>query len=266
MSELAARGKITLSRVVAGCVVVGLVAGTALVERNSARSSEMLGDISLVGEFQSAADTFHSKYGYLPGDIPAALAAQLRLTPRDGGDGRGNGNGRVEGMDYSSNHVSGTIQTGEPLFFWEDLSAALLIKGKFESAPDTGIETDVNGTNIREYLPAVHIGKGNYFYIYSDDHANYLGMSAVTKIEAPTGTLVSQPGLTVQEAYEISKKMDDPYPLTGKVVAKFVNRGIQSAPFATAASPDTCYDTTSKQFSIRQNEGRGMNCALSFEF
>jgi hypothetical protein len=148
-------------------------------------------------------------------------------------------------------------------------------------------------------LPAAKLGQGNYIYVYSGgngfppawqgDNINYYGLSAVFYTdEDGFGDPGSNAGLTVAQAYQIDKKTDDSYPTSGRVSAKFIdyqsgngvtwggayNNGCCAEPSDTTAkagSATTCYDNNGtagqpQHYSMSQNSGAGVNCALSFMF
>jgi hypothetical protein len=81
----------------------------------------------------------------------------------------------------------------------------------------------------------------------------------------------SNPGLTVNQAYSMDKKIDDGLPMTGNVLALYVDQtafggcGVGNSPNNSSASTSTCFDTTSGNYSVTQNNGNGLNCALSFK-
>ncbi len=77
-------------------------------------------------------------------------------------------------------------------------------------------------------------------------------------------------------------KIDDGYPQTGNVTATYLNwdaiawagtGDIAVSPYTTATpgSSTTCFDNGNtagqpQQYSMEQNNGAGVNCALSFRF
>lgn len=70
-------------------------------------------------------------------------------------------------------------------------------------------------------------------------------------------------------AYNMDKKTDDVLPASGRVQAVYLNAGGPTAipaPNAATPSSSTCYDTTSNQYSVSQNNGAGVNCVLSSRF
>ena len=253
--RLVKMGNFTLAQIVTALVALGLILGTILLFHRSAKMGIVQADMVEVEKYKIAATSFRTKYNYFPGDMPAALAAQLRLVPREGGVGRGDGNHIIEGHVYSTGQATGTVQTGEPLFFWEDLHFTGYIKEVFDIAADREPVSNSTPTKTEDYLPKANMGKDNYIYVYSDNKQNYLGISAGVKIDPVLGNLVSNPGLTAEEAYKIDKKIDDGMPNTGKIIARFVNGTAQNAPLE-------CFDKNASHYT---DSGKAeTSCALSF--
>lgn len=257
------RTGITLLGLVILLVIVALGIGMAMMQYSALRTSEIRTGLSEIEKYQSATRMFREKYGYLPGDVPGGLAGQLKFTSRGGAQGRGDGNGLVEGYAYLGGQARGTIQTGEPLFFWEDLYSALLIKEPFTRATDMGLDSDVTA-DIADYLPEAHMGLADFIYVYSDKGTNYYGVSAVTKIDGTSGDLSSHAGLTAKEAYAIDRKLDDGIANSGRVMAHYVNVGVQDT---SSAMPTFafCYDAASGRYS-QSAASQDISCALSFAF
>jgi hypothetical protein len=112
------------------------------------------------------------------------------------------------------------------------------------------------------------------------------------------GWMASAPALTVSEAYNIDNKIDDGLPQSGAVIALYVgyppsccgdtstpwaagggNRGAGTVAgvgvsvvttVATPGSTTTCFDNGNivgvQKYSVSQNNGAGINCALSVQF
>ena len=158
------------------------------------------------------------------------------------------------------------------------------------------------GAQMALYLPTAKIGLGNYIYVWSGgwgaaswpaaipDGKNYFGLSAITALDE--WEILSNAGLTVAEAYNIDTKIDDGLPQSGKVMAMYLDNShgnivewaagggnmgaYNGSPYdgpttaATPGSPTTCYDngsvTGTQHYSMEQNNGAGINCALSVQF
>jgi prepilin-type N-terminal cleavage/methylation domain-containing protein len=268
-------------------VIIGLIVGGVLVGQSLISAAAVRAQITQIEKFNTAVNTFRGKYGELPGDIEPSLVTQFGFTvvpTRAGGAGRGNGDGLINANVYPGTNAIGWGNSGENLFFWADLSAnANLIEGTFNAVTDTTAPVISANAGFAPYLPQAKIGNGNYISVFTVSGVNYF------QIINPAACLgnsqfTANRGMTVAQAYAIDKKMDDALPATGGVLAAMSvsvdnagnanpgSWGVQGSFFpasvfsAAAASPTTCYDTTSGAYSITQNSGNGVNCALSFRF
>lgn len=249
-------------------VIIGLIIGGVLVGQDLIRAAQVRAQITQIEKFNTAINAFYGKYGALPGDLNAATAHQFGFTPRGTNAGQGDGNGMIEWYSGSGN-VGFAEGGGETGLFWVDLSSANglnvnMIEGSFSSATINPPASIVTTASMNLYLPAAKIGGGNYVYVGGGSGGNAFGISVPQSIDT-TGTMTSSPGMTVQQAYSIDNKIDDGLPETGNVVAAYVSGNVEViAPNAAAPSATTCFDTTSGQYSLSQNGGSGVNCALGF--
>ena len=193
---------------------------------------------------------------------------------------------------------------------WADLSAAGLLDGGFNTAtsdtPPVGGFNTIPVASLGQYFPKAKMGAGNYVYAWSGgystaDRKNYWGVSDIN--ETFGSYIVTSPGLTVQQAYNIDQKIDDGLPQTGVVTAIFLSIGPVWASgtsggwgasvfgdydadtwgpitpqtvnplYATdngATLDQTCYNNghtlAPEHYSMKYNNGNGQNCALSFQF
>jgi prepilin-type N-terminal cleavage/methylation domain-containing protein len=293
-------------------VVIGLIVGGILVGQSLINAAGVRATITQIEKYNTAANTFFGKYGWLPGDIPAGPAAQFGLIARDNVPGTGDGNGIIEGNyeDRSGYNHCGTVQLpGETGVFWVDLSTMGLIDGGFTTAannsyPSTAI-TAATTPGLSSYLPAAKIGASNYIYVWSGSAStdscgggnggvyfgnatNYFAISAVTAIGdggANVGSLFSNVGLTVSQAYSTDTKIDDGLPQSGRVTAVYLNNDAywagttnEGAAYtsATPGSSTTCFDNSSaasgtpgvagavQHYSVEISNGANVTCALSF--
>jgi hypothetical protein len=60
------------------------LAGGVLVGQDLIKVAQTRAQITQIQKFDSAANTFVTKYGYLPGDIPAAVVTQFGFTAAPG--------------------------------------------------------------------------------------------------------------------------------------------------------------------------------------
>jgi prepilin-type N-terminal cleavage/methylation domain-containing protein len=284
-------------------VIIGLIVGGVLVGQDLIRAAYIRAQISQIEKFNTAVNTFYGKYQALPGDMnnSTASAFGFSMATHNGNTtmyiGQGNGDGIL--LDGMLNHVllncgnfgSGCLGAtptayGETGVFWVDLSsqtAGNLIEGGFVTATE-GTPVGPTLAQMPLYLPTAKLGNGNSVYITSIGGTNYYGI-AISKqggFDYPANT----PGLTVAQAYNIDKKVDDGIPTTGNVAAMlntvqslywapgssetYVPSGsLLSGVVATAGNPadsTTCFDAPTvggtTNYSMEINGGAGLNCAL----
>ena len=279
-------------------VIIGLIVGGVLVGQDLIRAAGVRATVSQIEKYNTAVNTFRDKYGGLPGDLNASLASQFGFTPRAGTTGWGDGNG-VIGSDGGNPAWAGFASSyAELCLFWVDLTSANgqnvnLIDGSFTGFTPGAMAgpctLNWGAVSTDTYFPQAKLGAGNYIYVWSggitsmwgspaSDGVNYFGISAVTGIG---GNIWSNPGLTVQQGYSIDKKIDDGLPQTGNVIAAYISDwtwwavgGGGGGPVAgqvASQSAISCYDnggnaSNPMQYSLAQNGGAGVNCALSFRF
>lgn len=58
-------------------VVIGLIVGGVLVGQDLIKAAAIRATVTQVEQFNTAANTFFGKYGYLPGDMPNPPAGEL---------------------------------------------------------------------------------------------------------------------------------------------------------------------------------------------
>jgi len=272
-------------------VIIGLIVGGVLVGRDLIAASAVRSQVSQITRFTQAAHTFRSKYGFLPGDIQEPQATSFGFLARGAYAGEGDGNGLLEGISShaAAQNYGVRMNAGETSTFWVDLSTARLVEGRFTSARPTSATTLNTVAGFRTFYPEASIGGGNFIYAWSGgynsgqsgtgtgDGINYLGISIPTFCSV--ATFSSSLGLTVGQASAIDAKMDDGLPQGGRVTALYLNWDSFRTPnyagalagVATPGSATTCYDnnnaaTEPHKYSVTQNNGTGINCALSFAF
>jgi prepilin-type N-terminal cleavage/methylation domain-containing protein len=275
-------------------VIIGLIIGGTLVGQDLVKTAGARATLAQIEKYNTSANTFKVKYGYIPGDIPDPYASQFGFQPRGTTEGEGDGNGVIEGIVPNGQSYYGVGEAGgETVMFWADLSAARMIDGGFSLASPT---TEYNGGAIGtatfpSIFPAARIGNGSYILAYSNNGTNYFLIEAVTQIaHVPYINTTGQiAGLTPAQAYNIDKKIDDGLPTTGHVTAALVDAqyviwsfndflgwgvslwGSTASIFppndATPAVAGSCIDNGNVsgamlQYSVSQN---GSNCGVSFQ-
>jgi prepilin-type N-terminal cleavage/methylation domain-containing protein len=269
----------TLIELSIALIIIGLIVGGILVGRDMIKAAETRAQVAQIEKFNTAVNTFVTKYGGLPGDLALNLASQFGFTTPascTGGAGQRNGDGLLSGAE---DEASVNQAVGENGMFWQDLSSnvsAPLIDGIYPAAGSAPITCDIIGvtitttpgiTYVGDYIPAAKIGYGNFIYVYNDGGSNWYGLSAIYEI-SNNDVPFSSASIPVTMAYNIDKKIDDGLPLTGLVQAAYLNNSaLVFAPNTSTSGGNStsCYDTTTGAYSTGQNGGNNPNCALSFK-
>ncbi|MEK6746145.1 MAG: prepilin-type N-terminal cleavage/methylation domain-containing protein [Pseudomonadota bacterium] len=110
-------------------VIIGLIVGGVLVGRDLIKSAEIRAQIKQVEQYTLAYNTFKLKYACIPGDCKNA-------TDYFTGTANGDGDGIVESSFGYSPDVEFDLEQSR---FFEQLSLANLIPGKFSSSLTLGI-------------------------------------------------------------------------------------------------------------------------------
>lgn len=271
-------------------VIIGLLVGGVLVGRDLIASAAIRAQIGQIEKFNSAINTFRTKYNALPGDIAEPNASGFGLFPRGTDAGQGDGNGIIAGhcFGFIGCACGYCVVSGELIMVWRDLSSAQLLEGQFNTA-GWGAMT---GTSPSLIFPEAAIGRGNYISLWNKNYNNvtptklHYQISAISSITS--WNISANPALTVLEANNIDQKIDNALPQTGKVRALYFTNlngdiylphwasvngdgahGADGGPTNAATSPsdETCYDNGGvsgiQKYSMSWNGGSGINCAIS---
>ncbi|HEU5047699.1 MAG TPA: prepilin-type N-terminal cleavage/methylation domain-containing protein [Rickettsiales bacterium] len=261
-------------------VIIGLIVGGILTGQDLIKSATVRAQISQIEKYNTAINTFRNKYGGIPGDLAKTQASQFGFDVAgcDGSTGKRDGDGLVVG--YSGGTY--VLQYGEATVFWEDLSQAGLINGSYPSVAGSFSNCGITAsdwtltpgtTYIGNYFPEAKIGGGNFIYVYKSDtstggidNANWYGISAVSSVTT-IGGMASAGAISVLQAYNIDKKVDDGYPNRGFIRDLYLSSWwISKANAQASDSATSCYNTTANTYSVGINGGNGLNCSLSIRF
>ncbi len=260
-------------------VIIGLIVGGILVGQDLIRAAEIRATIAQVEKYNTAANTFRNKYGYLPGDLLKEAATNFGLAARGlhGATGSlttgdGDGNGVIEACNIQT-----TGFACETSLFWDDLSTANYtdFTTSFTDQP-----TALTATSVAT-LPNAKLGRGNVFMVYALNGINYFFLGTISATATPSASpavqvtdgapTVSATGLTPNQAYNMDKKMDDGIPITGVVqVTKastwpsYTNSGSALAPVGSGTT--NCVSGTTYNTSVSNNVQDTPLCIMQFKF
>lgn len=259
-------------------VIIGLIVGGILVGQDMIKSAEIRSTISQIEKYNSAVNTFRSKFNGIPGDIPRDAAANFGLFELTSAAslGQGDGNGLIEGGATGS-----TLPQGETLAFWRHLSDANLVDGNLGSIGNsaivaaTGIVTG-NVTTVSFSIPPTRLNLTNYVVVYSASGTNFYQLMPIATITTAPLYTFNATGVTPIQAYNMDNKLDDGLPNTGIVIARDVGptNGVNGIPsWAAASTANTCMmngadatDPTDTYNLVLQTGGNDPSCSVRFRF
>lgn len=220
-------------------VIIGLIVGGVLVGRDLIKSAQLRSVLTDIEKFNSAANTFRTKYNCIPGDCTSTANFFSQNQDCAGGTGThtnlttcsGDGDGFITLMNSGDPQppTSNYWQFDETMLFWQHLSLAGLTNGNYYGEMDwtDGILPGVNA-------PTSRLDGG----CYSINSSDYAAMDATQKLpydmsgnfiaignqKAHNGTDVSTNNciaglysLPAISAYNLDIKIDDGKPFTGTV-------------------------------------------------
>ncbi len=255
-------------------VIIGLIVGGVLVGQDLIKASEIRATVGQVEKYNSAVNTFRTKYNGIPGDIPQTTAGAFGLFQITYGTtlGFGDGNGLIEGG------LAGAVAPlGETLAFWRHMSDANLVDGQLGSTGNsllvqlTGAPTGAV-TTINQSVPDSRTAPTNSFVVFSANGLNYYELMPLTGITGGAYT-AGTTGMTPIQAFNMDAKLDDGQPVTGIVQAK----GLGVLPNANPSfnngtlnnkciNGTTATDTTSTYNRVLATGGADGSCAVRFRF
>lgn len=270
-------GGFTLIELSIVLVIIGLIVGGILVGQDLIKAAEIRATVAQVEKYNSAVNTFRTKYNGLPGDITSAQAVAFGLyaeTTLAGTAGHMDGNGLIEG-----GAAAAVLPVGETLLFWRHMTDANLVDGNFGTATNsviavaTGLVTGTVSTPSQS-LPPTKTSPANYWTVYSASGINYYQILPVATITTGPAYTVGTVGLTPIQAYNMDIKLDDGMPNTGIVQAKGISATANSnASFTAASTAANCLmtganatDPTDTYNRVPTTGGNDGSCSLRFRF
>ena len=263
-------------------VIIGLIVGGILTGQDLIKAAEQRATLAQIEKYNTAVNTFRNKFTGVPGDLSTLAVSNFgmpAITTNAGATGYGDGNGLIEGSASGS-----AAFIGEPPLFWQQLSMAGLIDGSFGGTTLASAAGDISTagaitaattvTAVNAYMPPAKLGRSNSITVASTSGMNYFIIAGITNIAASGIYSSGANNLTPLESYNMDKKVDDGYPVTGSVAA-LDNATNQIATAATSAGNKigtvsalaTCVNTsTPVGYSVSGAGGNSPGCSLRFRF
>ena len=202
-------------------VIIGLIVGGILVGQDLIKAAEVRATVGQIEKYNTAVNTFRTKYNGVPGDLTSDLASSFGLQARAGTLGRGDGNGLIEGVSGGTTKINSTF-TQEAGLLWNDLSVSNLLDGQYSqnaANQDAAAPVAVAAASVVSVFPPARLGRGNYVTSGSTSSINYWVITGIGGVTVTTGIYTVTTNLTPIEVYNMDVKLDDGMPLTGVVQA-----------------------------------------------
>lgn len=263
MKQINRREGFTLVELAIVLVIIGLLVGGILVGQDLIKAATIRSTVGDIEKTNAAATTFRTKYGGIPGDLMASKANEYGLntgsantTGRDGTNGRGDGNGLVEGC--SANAVTLGCESA---YFWVDLSAAALIPQRLATyaGATTFIADQTTSNGMANFLPKQKLRDNAFLHAFPTTGKNYYYLGGATA--STSGVITLGNAVTGGEARSIDEKFDDALPTSG-IVNSITALGTVDAGATHTAS--TCMNGTAtpKVYNVVDANINNVNCML----
>lgn len=257
------RAGFTLVELAIVLVIIGLIVGGVLVGADLIKAATMQKAVKQIGDTETGATTFRTKYSDLPGDLKSPASFFPSITGSLVDVGLGDGNGLIEA---TTTGVAGGAQTatagvsGEVGVFYYELSQAGYIKEAMTNvAMGVGsITLSAANQNTGAFLPSA-LGKGAMLVPSSGNNRNFLLIVGRATGPAVAGVGAFSGGITPLEASNLDAKLDDGNPTRGNLIeVDEVAPDLVTAPLAPGAAganaTTDCYFGTAYNASIGTQE------------
>jgi prepilin-type N-terminal cleavage/methylation domain-containing protein len=211
-------------------IILGLLVASVTVGQDLIKAAELRAVISQLQGFDTQVGTFRLKYNEIPGDISNANKRGL-------GTNNGNGDGVLDdaGIDGIPNDA-----TGEIVFFWEHLTNA--------GFADSSYDGDATNGKIGETFPKARHGGGVTAYGINGVNYYHVGITNST----PSGPQTFRDTFIPEDAFSVDSKIDDGFPLKGRIIARSTSCGGGDDTFSCANTP---IDTISLGATVSPSSG-----------
>lgn len=221
-------------------VIIGLIVGGVLVGQDMIHAAEIRATVGQVEKYNSAANTFRTKYNGLPGDLtnPAnyGMAAVL---------GTNAGNALIESCTANDGLHFGCENDA----FWQHLTTANLIDQSFSNSDALLTSYGIAVASFAGYTPTAKIGRGAQFFIGVNGSVNEWRIVGLSSSANGTGVVTSSNALSPLDAFNIDTKLDDGSPTTGIVLGydgATLARSLAGADPAKCQDPANVYNISNK--------------------
>lgn len=201
-------------------VIIGLLVGGVLVGQDLIRAAEINSTTTQITKYDSAANTFRTRYNGYPGDLVNPARYPIASTNSGGAalgsPNKANGDNVIQQGDCTD--ANGNGYGGESSIFWTHLSQSNLIPDAANAITDFAAVAAVNPFTDGN-LPQARLGNGNRFHITNSGGRNYYVLAQFASSAATTCTVTANDAMTPQTAFQLDSKSDDGNAMTGSIIS-----------------------------------------------
>jgi hypothetical protein len=215
----------TLIQMGIALMLIGLLAGSAFMAKELVTLYRIHAQVSQIATFDEAVENFQTKYGGLPGDLLSISAERQGLPAGNGTPGHSDGDGNISPCNLGWQWHLGC----ETALFWSHLSISGMISENF-SADSRFVDSRLPYVGSMDpYLPKLALTDDVYIAVWNSNpsqpspkpqipYGNYYELSGIKGV-LDEKMVDDSRALTPLQSYAIDKKIDDGFPLSGRVVA-----------------------------------------------
>jgi hypothetical protein len=192
-------------------VVISLIAGSVVLGSSLIAQTSIRAIISEVNAISAAVYSFKQQYNGFPGDLSNARTYF----------GNSDTNGYTVNNGNGDNYIgSSTILSQENLSAWQELALAAGIDGIYTGTTVASPPASSIGIMPTQNTPASKYSKDSTYWFFSGTlWSNYNNFNAI-QLSGNAGTAgYDDPKISVKDAWDIDKKIDDELPYSGNVLA-----------------------------------------------
>ena len=211
-------GKMAMMLVIIGGAVL---VGTFQIAQQFMQGARINAVVQEIQVYKAAVNNFTQTYGALPGDmrnpeskITGCIDAASHALLCQGGDENGVIGENAPDL-FHDNQTDKAWPKSETVEFWRQLAAAKMIDG-------VDAKTPLFPPVLGRTHPLSQIGAGGYEIIYSAGNSGFAQGHYLRLQKSLTGPTLRGPGqnaISVEDAIEIDRKLDDGNPAHGNVLA-----------------------------------------------
>ena len=195
-------------------VIIGLLVGGVLVGQDLIRAAEINSTTSQLTKYDSAANTFRTRFNGYPGDLRNPGRYPIASTNATGNPNTANGDNLIQPGSCTNANGYG----GESALFWTHLSQTNLIPDAANAIQDFTATAAINPIGDG-HMPQARLGNNNRIQVTNSVGRNFYVLAQFQQSAATSCQLTTADAMSPQTAFQLDSKSDDGNALTGTIIS-----------------------------------------------